>query len=92
MMKCRGWVVVLAVVLLGAASTSTVMHADHGVDQDCAICQLRHQPVAALTGTPQIASSDSPRQLSQTQTIVSPLSHRGSRIPARAPPRGDPAR
>ena len=39
----RAWIVILAVALVGAASVATVWHGDHAGDQDCAVCQLRHQ-------------------------------------------------
>ena len=46
----RAWIVILAVALVGAASVATVWHGDHARDQDCAVCQLRQQPVAEVVG------------------------------------------
>ena len=45
-LKWRHWGIVLAIVLVGTTSVLTLWHVDHGVDQDCTVCQSRHQPAA----------------------------------------------
>ncbi len=76
----------LAIALVGATSSRVVWHEEHAGDQDCAVCQFRHQPAADLTVSIQIGSMDTPR-------LLVPVPHAGwvasghiSRLLARAPP------
>ena len=76
----------LAIALVGATSGTAVWHEEHAGDQDCAVCQLRHQPAADLTVSIQIVPVDTPE-------LLVPVPHAGwvasghiSRLPARAPP------
>ena len=82
----RAWIVVLAIALVGAASTAAVWHEEHAADQDCAVCQLRHQPAAELSGSLQIGSTDAPEPLEQAPAAVWIASGHSRRLPARAPP------
>ena len=82
----RAWIAVLAIALVGAASAAAVWHEEHAGDEDCAICQLRHQPAAELSGSLQIGPANAPEPLEHAPRagwIVSGHSHR---LPARAPP------
>jgi len=82
----RTWIAILAVALVGAASATAAWHEEHAADQDCAICQLRHQPAAELSGSPQLGFTDAAEPFDQepaTGWIPSGHSHR---VPARAPP------
>ena len=83
----RSWIVILAVALIGAASTSTIWHGEHGADQDCAVCQLRHQPLADLSAAIQIGPAESPEPSIQSPVREWVPTHQGSQIPARAPPK-----
>ncbi|MBV04553.1 MAG: hypothetical protein CL474_00975 [Acidobacteria bacterium] len=82
----RSLTVVLVVAVVAVASIAGPLHPDHGSDQDCAICQLRHQAVNSLTATPLLSPADwteSPILVHSTDTITS---HYGQNDPARGPP------
>ena len=84
-----GWrtsIAVLAIALVGAASAAAVWHEEHAADQDCAICQLRHQPAATLSGSLQIGLADAPEPLEQAPAAGWIESGHFRRLPARAPP------
>ena len=83
----RSLAVVLVVAVVTVASIAGPLHTDHGSDQDCAICQLRHQAVNTLTATPLLSPVDwteSPILAHSTDTIT-------SRYERNAPTRGPPA-
>mgnify|MGYP001299196798 FL=1 len=83
----RSLTVVLVVAVVAVASIAGPLHTDHGSDQDCAICQLRHQAVNTLTATPLLSPVDwteSPILAHSTDTIT-------SRYERNAPTRGPPA-
>ena len=82
----RDWIAILAIALVGAASVAAVWHVEHAADQDCAICQLRHQPAADLSGSPQIGFTDAPEPLEQAPAAGWIDSGHFRRLPARAPP------
>ncbi len=84
--RWRLMIAALAIALVCAASIATVWHAEHAGDQDCAICQLRHQPAADLTGSIQIGSADTPEPLVQAPRAGWVASGHLSPLPARAPP------
>lgn len=79
----RAWIAVLAIFLAGVA---TVWHGDHAVDQDCAVCQLRHQPAAALPGHLVIGPAAVAELLPPSSRDGWISADRFSRLPARAPP------
>ncbi len=82
----RGWIAVLAVALAGAASAATVQHGDHAADQDCAVCQLRHQPAADLSDNLLLGPAVAAELLDQLPRDGWTPADRFSRLPARAPP------
>ena len=82
----RVWIAALAIALVGAASAATAWHGDHAGDQDCAVCQLRHQPVAELSGDLEIGRADVAERLEPLPRDGCTASDRPSRLPARAPP------
>lgn len=82
----RVWIAALAIALVGAASAATAWHGDHAGDQHCAVCQLRHQPVAELSGDLQIGPADVAERLEPLPRGGCTASDRPSRLPARAPP------
>ena len=82
----RTWICVLAVALIAVSVAPTVFHAEHGADQDCAVCNLRNQPIADLSGELQVRPTEAPEALAQAPRVTSVLSYHGARIPARAPP------
>ena len=82
----RAWIAILAIALVGATSTAAVWHEEHAAGQDCAVCQLRHQPAAEFSGSLPVGPAYVPEPLEQashTGWIASGHSHR---LPARAPP------
>jgi len=83
---CRAWIVVLALALAGATVVATVCHEEHAADQDCAVCQLRHQPAAELSGSAHIGFADVPEPLEQAVDGGWIASVHFRRLPARAPP------
>ena len=87
--RSPGWrvrIAVLAVALVGAASAATAWHEDHVGDQDCAVCQLRHQPVAELPGDLEIGPAEVAERLEPLSRDGWTASEHASRLPARAPP------
>jgi len=82
----RVWIAALAMALVGAASAANAWHGDHAGDQDCVVCQLRHQPVAELSGQVEIGPADVAEQLELLPRREWTASDRFSRLPARAPP------
>ncbi len=82
----RAWIAVLAIALVGAASAATVWHGDHAGDQNCAVCQLRHQPAADLSGILDIGPADIAELLEQLPRDGGIAVDRFPRLPARAPP------
>lgn len=79
------WVVILLLAVAGATAVPAVWHADHGPDQDCAVCKLGHEPVADLADDSQTAplepSADLPELLARWAVVVA-----SSPVPARGPP------
>ena len=87
--RSPGWrvrIAVLAIALVGVASAATAWHGDHAGDQDCAVCQLRHQPVAELSGDLGIGPADAAERLEPLPGDGWTASDQPSRLPARAPP------
>ena len=82
----RVWIAALAIALVGAASAATAWHGDHAGDQECAVCQLRHQPVADLPGDLEIGPAAAAERLEPLPRGGWTVSDRLSRLPARAPP------
>lgn len=82
----RVWVAALAIALVGATSGAAIWHEEHPGDQDCAVCQLRHQPPADLTGSIPITSADTPEPLVQAPRAGWVASGHFTPLPARAPP------
>ena len=82
----RAWIVFLTLVLAGATVVEAICHEEHAPDQDCAVCQLRHQPAAELSGSPQIGFADVPEPLVQVVASGWIASGHFRRLPARAPP------
>ena len=82
----RAWIAVLAIALAGAASAATVWHGDHAGDQDCAVCQIRHQPVAELSVNLDVGPADAAELIEPLAGDDRAASDRFSRLPARAPP------
>lgn len=54
----RAWIFVLAMLLAGATVAEAVCHEEHEVDQDCAVCQLRHQPAAEPSASVEAGYAD----------------------------------
>ena len=82
----RAWIVFLALVLAGATAVAAICHDEHAADQDCAVCQLRHQPAAEPAGSPQVGFADVPEPLERAVEGGWIASGHSRRLPARAPP------
>ncbi len=82
----RAWTVVLALVLAGATIAAAICHEEHAADQDCAVCQLRHQPAAELSGSFHIGFANVPEPIEQAVDGGWIASGHFRRLPARAPP------
>ena len=85
----RAWhtaIVILAIALLGVASTAGFSHVSHGADQDCAVCQLRHQPANTLIETPLVGPADWTQSTVLFDRIDQTVFHYGHEDPTRGPP------
>ena len=56
--RWRAWSVVLVMALTGAVGAELFCYEEHAADQHCAVCQLRHQSAAELSGSLQIEFAD----------------------------------
>ena len=82
----RAWCVALALVLAGATAAAAICHEEHAADQDCAVCQVRHQSAAAPSGSLQIGFADVPEPIEPAVDAGWIASDHSRSIPARAPP------
>lgn len=82
----RAWIAILAIALVGATSAAAVWHEEHAGDQECAVCQLRHQPAAELSDFVRVAPAEAPEPLAQAPGARWLASGHIPRLPARAPP------
>ena len=82
----RAWIVVLALAVAGAAAAEVLCHEEHAADQHCAVCQLRHQPAAELSGSLQIGFADAAEPLERAAGGEWIASGHSRRLPARGPP------
>lgn len=85
----RGWrmgIAVLAIALVGATSAAAVWHEEHAGDQDCAVCQLRHEPAATSLGSFHVEPADASEPVARKPLARGVASGHESRLPARAPP------
>ena len=82
----RAWIVVLAMAVAGAAAAEVFCHEEHAADQHCAVCQLRHQPAAELSGSVKIGFADVAEPLEQAPDREWIASGHSRRLPARGPP------
>lgn len=87
--RSLGWrirIAVLAIALVGAASTAAVWHQEHAADQDCQVCQLRNQSAAALSESVQVGFAEIPEPFEPGPAAAWIASGHTRRLPARAPP------
>ena len=82
----RVTVAVLAIALVGATFAAAVWHEEHVGDQDCTVCQLRHEPAVASFGSYQFEPADASEAVARTPLAGGAASGHDSRLPARAPP------
>ena len=82
----RIWIAVLAIALVGATSASAVWHEEHAGDQGCAVCQLRHQPAAAPSGSFQFEPVATFEPVARNPRVEGIPSRHASSLPPRAPP------
>ena len=82
------WIVVLMMAVAGGAAAEVFCHEEHAADQHCAVCQLRHQPAAELSGSLQIGFAEVTEPLEQVAGGEWIASGHFRRLPAAArPPR-----
>ena len=89
LLRGRGWrvgIAVLAIALVGATTAAAVWHEEHAGDQDCAVCQLRHEPAAASFGSFHFEPADTSEPVARTPRAGGLASGHDSHLPARAPP------
>ena len=82
----RAWIVVLMMAVAGAAAAEVFCHEEHTAEQHCAVCQLRHQPAAELSGSLQIEFADVAEPLERAAAGEWIASGHSLRLPARGPP------
>ena len=85
----RSWrtgIAVLAIVLVGATSAAAVWHEEHAGDQDCAVCQLRHEPAVTSFGSFHVEPADTSEPVARTPAAPGVASGHESHLAARAPP------
>ena len=82
----RTWIVALTIALAGVTIAEAICHEEHAVDQDCAVCQLRHQPAAEPSAFLQVgyAVVAEPTEPADDGGWIAPGHFR--RLPARGPP------
>ena len=82
----RAWIAVLAIALAGAESAEVVWHGDADDQECCAVCHVRHEPVAELSVIPDVGPADASELLEPCSGDDRTASDRFSRLPARGPP------
>lgn len=79
-------IIALMIALAGAASTSPVWHEEHGADQDCVVCHVRHHAVADLTDALRIRPVGAAERIGPTARLTWMTVDHGYQVPPRAPP------
>lgn len=82
----RASIATLAIALVAATSAAAVWHEEHAGEQDCTVCQLRHQPAAEPSASVQIGFADAMEPLVQAPVAGWIESGHFRRLPTRAPP------
>lgn len=81
----RVWTIALLVAAASVTAVSAVWHVGHETDPDCAVCKLRHQPLADLASDLHTVRPEARESLSEA--LPQPPSARTVlQAPARAPP------
>ena len=70
----------------GGAAAEVFCHEEHAADQHCAVCQLRHQSAAELSGSLLIGFADVAEPLEPAPDGEWIASGHFRRLPARGPP------
>ena len=86
--RSPGWrarIVVLVMAVAGAGAAEVFCHKEHAADQNCAVCQLRHQS-AELSASSPIGFADVAEPLEQAPNGEWIASDHSRRLPARGPP------
>ncbi len=71
--------------VVSVTAVSATWHAGHEVDPDCAVCKLRHQPLADLADTVRVEQQFVPERIAAASDIWIPADT-SSAVPARGPP------
>ena len=82
----RIWIAVLAMLLAGVTVAAAVCHEEHAADQDCAVCQLRHQAAAELSGPLQVEYRDLAAPIAPADAVGWIVPGHFRRVSARGPP------
>ena len=84
--KKRCSLIIFLIVLVGVTVTSATQHAEHTVDQDCVICQLRYQPAAPASEIPSFVTNYVSKLIEKPQASVLIVFEYESKAIPRAPP------
>ena len=76
----------LAIALIAVTAVPAVVHAGHGADQDCEVCEQTNESLADLSDELQVRPTDIPQALLTSPGVVLVLPYPGAQAPARAPP------
>ena len=83
----RIWIGALAIALIAVTAVPAVVHAGHGADQGCQVCEQIDEPLANLSDDElQVRPTDIPQALVKAPGIALIVSRHGAQTPARAPP------
>ncbi len=83
----RIWIAALAMLLAGVTVAAAICHEEHAADQDCAVCQLRHQAAAELSGPLQVEYRDLAAPIAPVDAVGWIVPGHFRRVSARGPPR-----
>ena len=84
--RWRAWSVVLVMALAASVGAELFCHEGHATDQHCAVCQLRHQHAAELSGALQVEFADVAEPLERAADGEWIACGHARRRPARGPP------
>ena len=78
--------IIFLLVLVGVTATSAIQHTEHTVDQDCVICQLRHQSATRTSEAPSFVTNYVSNLIEREQAPVLIVFEDESGASPRAPP------
>ena len=82
----RVWFIGLVIGVGGAIAVSAAWHAEHDTDPSCTVCNVRHEPLAELSGDLQVGPVDAPGSATQPSATTWIPADPDAQVPTRAPP------